>query len=188
MKNLSIKRAAAAIAVTGLASAGAIGGPATAAAGDAAPGPAGATIDMVQRGHGFSSLGFSGPRKINSGATLTIVNATDPAKVGPHTLTLVKRGKLPRTKKQMKRCEQTKGVCKAIARAHAFVPPDTINRPDVDVGRPGWDRSFGRRGDSWFTAAKGEQTSRVVAAKPGTTLYYFCVVHPFMTGKIKVVR
>lgn len=188
MKNLSIKRAGAAIAVTGLASVGAIGGSATGAAGDAAPRAAAATIDMVQSGHGFSSLGFSGPRKISSGATLTIVNATDPAKVGPHTFTLIKKGKLPRTKQQMKRCEQTKGVCKAIARAHEFVPPDTINRPDVDVGRTGWDRSFGKRGDSWFTPTEGEQTSRVVAAKPGTTLYYFCAVHPFMAGKVKVVR
>ncbi len=185
MKNLSIKRAGAAIAVTGLASVGTIGGSATAAAGDAVPRAATPTIDMVQRGH---SLGFSGPRRISSGATLAIVNTTDPAKVGPHTFTLIRKGKLPKTEKQMKRCEQAKGVCKDIARAHKFEPPDTINRPDVDVGKSGWDRSFGKRGDSWFTPTEGEQTSRVVAAKPGTTLYYFCAIHPFMTGKIKVVR
>lgn len=28
----------------------------------------------------------------------------------------------------------------------------------------------------------------LVSAKPGTTLYYFCAVHEWMQGKIKVIK
>ncbi len=145
-----------------------------------------AKIRMFVKG---KNLGFKGTRKVSAGAELSIVNRTDPQLVGPHTFTLIRKRKLPSTGKQMKRCEQGKGVCAAIARAHRYDPQTNIvHRPDVDVGKAGWDRSFGKRGDSWYTETDGERTSRVVSAKPGTTLYYFCVVHPFMQGKIKVVK
>ena len=47
-------------------------------------------------------------------------------------------------------------------------------------------KSFGKKGDSWFTPDKGTKQSRKVSAKAGKTLYFFCAVHPFMQGKIKV--
>lgn len=164
-----------------------IGGAAAASAGE---GPAKATgnakITMYLKGR---DLGFSGPRKISSGAELTIGNGTNPNKVGPHTFTLIRKRRLPETRNQMRNCEHGKTVCGAIAKAHRYDPrTNIVSKPDVDVGRTGWDRSFGKRGDSWYTETKGEKTSRVVSAKPGTTLYYFCVVHPFMQGKIKVVK
>jgi plastocyanin len=185
MKAQAIKRVGLILAAGGFASVGVAGGVATAAAGDPAAGAsANARVHMFQQG---KNLGFKGATKVSSGSTLTIVNKTDPQKIGPHTFTLIRKQKLPSTKRQMKRCEQTRGVCGDVAKAHEFVPPATINEPDVDVGKPGWDRSFGKRGDSWYTEQQGERTSRVISARPGTTLYYFCAVHPFMTGKIKVV-
>ena len=186
MKTRTLKRIGLTVAVGLLASVGVAGEVAAGSAGDRSAGPtANARIHMFQRG---KSLGFKGATRVSSGATLTIVNKTDPQKVGPHTFTLVRKRNVPLTKRQMKRCERTRGVCGDVAEAHQFEPPDTINKPDVDIGKPGWDRSFGKRGDSWFTPEKGERTSRVVSARPGTTLYYFCAVHPFMVGKIKVTR
>lgn len=164
-----------------------VGGVSAASAGDApAKRVSVATIDMYQKGR---DLGFSGPRRVSRGSELIIDNRTDPNNVGPHTFTLIRKRRLPTTRNQMKNCERNKGVCGKIAVAHEFDPKTfVVNKPDVDVGRLGWDRSFGKQGDSWYTETKGEQTSRIVSARPGTTLRYFCVVHPFMKGKIKVVK
>ena len=62
-----------------------------------------------------------------------------------------------------------------------------MGRPVVDSGKTGWDKSFGKKGDSWFAEAKGDKHSRKVTAKVGTTLTYFCAIHPNMVGKIKVI-
>lgn len=163
------------------------GGAAAASSGDAqSRGAASATITMYAKGR---DLGFSGPRQISRGSALDVVNATDPKKVGPHTFTLIRKRRLPTTRNQAKNCERLKSVCGKIATAHELDPKTfTINKPDVDVGKLGWDRPFGAEGDTWYTETDGEQTSRVVSARPGTTLRYFCVVHPFMKGKIKVVK
>jgi hypothetical protein len=56
----------------------------------------------------------------------------------------------------------------------------------VDVAAKGWDASFGKEGDTWYTETEGEDTARKVSAEPGSKLYYLCVVHPFMQGKINV--
>lgn len=146
-----------------------------------------ATITAFLKGN---EMGFKGPGKVKSGADLRIVSTTDPEKVGPHTFTLVKKRDLPETNKEMKDCEKLKSdLCKDIAKAHKANPENgTVKKPDVDVGKKGWDRSFGKKGDTWFVAQKGESTERRVTAKPGTTLHYFCVIHPFMQGKIKVVK
>jgi plastocyanin len=65
-----------------------------------------------------------------------------------------------------------------------------IHKPKVDVGKTGWDKSFGKTGDSWFTGEKrkGTKNTRKVSAAVGTTLYFMCAVHPGMQGKIKVVE
>ncbi len=146
-----------------------------------------AVVKMDVKG---KDLGFTGPKTVEAGQKLKIVNKTSPKKVGPHTFSLVKKKDLPTTNKQMKDCEKLKrGVCTNIAKAHKLDPATfTINKPDVDAGKKGWDKSFGKHGDSWYTQKKGEKTTRKVSAKPGKILYYFCAVHPFMVGKVKVVR
>jgi hypothetical protein len=156
------------------------------AAGKAADGNA-AKIKMITKG---KDLLFKGPRKIEAGAELDVINKTDPEQVGPHTFTLVKPEDLPETKKQMKDCEKLKSeFCMNIAEKHKVnLETFEIGKPSVEAGKKGWDKSFGNRGDSWFAEAKGESEARKVSAKPGTTLYYFCAVHPFMQGKIKVTK
>ena len=68
------------------------------------------------------------------------------------------------------------------------VNPPAVNKPRVEVGRKGWDNAFGKTGDSQFIPAAGGHNTRRVSANAGKTIHYFCLVHPFMQGKIKVVK
>lgn len=136
-------------------------------------------------------LFFKGPSTIERGTDLQIVNDSNPRKVGPHTFTVVKRKFLPGSKQEMKQCEKGKGVCGQVAAAHQYDPAtNKVNRPTVEVGKSGWDKAFTDKkiGDSWYTEKKGAKQTRTVKAKAGTKLFYVCVVHPFMQGKIKVVK
>jgi plastocyanin len=149
-----------------------------------------AEIDAVAQG---KNLLFEGDSTVEAGQKLTIVNKTNPKKVGPHTFTLVQKADRPSGKNQIKKCENIKlKICKRVFRAHKVGPPPDfpIGKPTVDNGKKGWDLAFNnkRNGDSWVTVAKNEKQSRKVTAKAGRTLYYFCLVHPFMQGKIKVVK
>jgi hypothetical protein len=180
----STKRRAALAIVTGATAAGLVvgSGPASAQY-DVGTGPK--TIKIVMKG---KNPVFKAPRRISAGQKLTIVNKTKAQKIGPHTFTLVKKALLPRTPKQIKKCANGKTkLCKNVSKAHKFTPPETIRKPNVDVGKTGWDKSFGKRGDTWFTPDRGTRERRKVSARAGKTLYFFCAVHPFMQGKIKVV-
>jgi hypothetical protein len=183
----STKRRIGLALVTGATTAGLVAGPGPASAQKDYTNPTGPrTIKIVMKG---KDPLFKGPKTISKGAKLTIVNTTKAKKIGPHTFTLVKKGLLPKTPKQMKKCANNKTkLCQNIAKAHKFTPPETIKKPNVDVGKKGWDKSFGKKGDTWFTPDKGTKETRKVTAKVGTTIHYMCAVHPFMQGKIKVVR
>jgi hypothetical protein len=169
--------AIAAIGATGIVSAGAT-------AGKADHGKT-AKIKMVVKGE---DLFFKGPKKVEAGTKLDVINKTDPQKIGPHTFTLVEKENLPKTKKQVKDCEKFKSeFCLGIVEDHKVdLKTGKIGKPSIDVGEKGWDKSYGKRGDSWVAEAEGDSQTRKVSAKAGTTLYYFCVVHPFMQGKLKV--
>jgi hypothetical protein len=131
---------------------------------------------------------FTGPKRVSSGERLTVVNKTAPRKIGPHTLSLVKQGKLPKGKKERRNCFNG-GICLTIAKAHEFNPQtEKIGKDKVEVGTKGWDKAFGKRGDSWYTEKKGAKHGRRVVAAPGTTLYFLCAVHPGMQRKIRVVE
>lgn len=143
-----------------------------------------ATISMELKG---KDLFFAGPTSIKSGDELQILNNTDPKKIGPHTFSLVKKKLLPDLDKQAIKDCYKEGVCLQIAKAHKFdFQNDTIGRRLVRAGKEGWDKSFGKRGDSWVAEQEGDTFSQKVSAPPGTTLFYLCDIHPFMQGKIKV--
>lgn len=144
-----------------------------------------ATITMELEG---KNVFFDGPSSIDSGQELAIVNNTNPRQIGPHTFTLVEKSELPKSKQEIKDCEKFKAeFCLRILEAHKVnLKKETIGKPSVDVGKTGWDRSFGKKGDSWVAQTEGEEEDRVVSAKPGTKLFYFCLVHPVMQGKLKV--
>ena len=150
-----------------------------------------ATITMKLKGKGKSAVPyFTGPKTVAHGAKLKIVNDTAPKAIGPHTFSLVKAGLVPKGAKAQSKCageNALTGLCLTIAKAHEVdLKTFKVSKPIVETGRTGWDTSFGKTGDSWYTETKGEKTSRIVTAKAGTTLTYFCAVHPNMVGKIKV--
>ena len=162
-------------------------------AGAAAPAAAQPADDYYDIGTGpvtirMSNAGkrsfFSGPARVSRGAKLTIRNVSKPAKVGPHTFSLVRPKLIPRTKRQIRFCQ----LCRTIATAQKFdAKTMKINKPTLDVGGKGWNAPFGKVGDSWYVERKGASQTRRVTAKVGTTLTYFCAVHPRMKGTIKVV-
>lgn len=133
---------------------------------------------------------FSGPATIEQGTELKVVNRSNPKRVGPHTFSIVKRKFLPTTKKEGKQCF-SKGICGPIAVAHEFDPKTgKVAKRTVEIGKSGWDKAFSldHPGDSWYTGKENQQQTRTVSAKPGTKLFFICAVHPFMQGKITVVK
>lgn len=162
----------------------------TAGAASAQDGPAkGVTNTIEIKGKNEKRLHFAGPKTVPPLSSLEIVNKTKVQKVGPHTFTLVTDDALPKTKTQIKKCGKIElPVCVQAFGAHQ-VDPETfeVGQPNVESGAPGWDTPFtsDTDGDSWYTETKGETTSRVVST-PEDQLRYFCLVHPFMNGKVKV--
>ena len=124
-----------------------------------------AKIKMEVKGKGkHADLFFQGPNKVEKGSKLKIINKTLPSKVGPHTFTLVKQNRLPKSKKAIKDCENLKlAVCVNAFKAHE-VDPNTfeVNKPKVEVGKKGWDKSFGKTGDSVFLGTQGAHNTRKV--------------------------
>jgi plastocyanin len=112
---------------------------------------------------------------VRSGSTVIVKNRSRTQ--DPHTLSLVTKRGLP-TGFSAKGCPQ----CGPLMQAHqADQQTGQVGVPLVDVGAAGFDRP----GDSQFIPPK-RGISFKVTAKKGTTLYYFCVVHPWMQGEIKV--
>jgi hypothetical protein len=162
----------------------AVGGAASA---DTASKRATAKITMEKDGR---NLLFAGPETVEKGAKLKIENLTSPRKVGPHTFTLVKKGALPSSRNEFKKCARFElPVCAKILKAHE-VDPKTfeVGKAEVDNGKKGWDAAFSRarKGDSWYTERKNDTDARKVSADQGKTLHFFCLIHPDMQGKIKV--
>jgi len=123
---------------------------------------------------------------VDSGSTLTF--SFGDKEDEDHTLTILPKAELPRTAAQINQCEPCK-----IARGHLKNPNDladalTAKTPFVhwtlDKGRPGLDTA----GDSLAIESGGAHrtNSAIVSAAPGTVLYFVCVVHPWMQGKIIV--
>ena len=123
---------------------------------------------------------------VRSGGTITIVNLA--ASDGPHTFSVVRKSDLPRTVNQINNCT----ICQTIAREHGanpnsntppkflFVENGTGTNTAPNVDRPG---------DSAFVApTQNAKVTLKVTAKPGTTLYFMCAVHPWMQAKLIVQK
>jgi hypothetical protein len=145
------------------------------------------TITMEKQGR---DLFFVAPDSVEKGAKLKIENLTNPNRVGPHTFTLVKKSALPSSNNEFKKCgEGELPVCAKVFKAHEFDPKTfEVGKANVDAGKKGWDASFSnrRKGDSWYSDEKNQTESRKVKAEAGKKFRFFCVIHPFMQGKIKV--
>jgi hypothetical protein len=147
------------------------------------------TIDMRDVN---GALAFVGPKTVTEGDQLRIVNSTNPKKVGPHTISLVTQGSLPKTKSARQKCFTPNHICQAIANWHGVKGegPPTIN--PAKAGAEGWDTegSNSRNGDSWFTGKQGqsfEQQVTVDASAGPRTIHFICAIHPWMQGSVKVL-
>ena len=134
-------------------------------------------------------LDFFGADSVEKGQKLEIVNKTSVGEIGPHTFTLVKP-KLINSGEKRKRCEQFRGkLCPNILEA-----PRSVRRRTSRSEGPIWTGASGlghgvhqgAKGDSSFTDERGATETRKVKAEVGKTLGYFCVVHPFMRGRLEV--
>ncbi len=187
MSKRSKFRAAGAATLVAVAGAAAVAVPSSEAQYNNPPSPV--TITMKAKGKKFR---FNGPSKVQAGAKLTFVMKDNPRKTGPHTASLVDPAGVP-AKSDRKACENLEfPLCAAIAKAHkvefAEGGPPTIGAPDVDKGKTGWDKAFGKKGDTWYTETKGAKETRKVLAKAGSKITFFCVVHPTMVKTLKVTK
>ncbi|HEU4392671.1 MAG TPA: hypothetical protein VFR04_03430 [Solirubrobacterales bacterium] len=140
------------------------------------------------------ALKFVAPTSVHQGDELTVLNETDPHKVGPHTFSLVTKGSLPKTPGARKSCFTPKHICMSIAKWHGFNPKtERITVNPVKAGPEGWSTlgDNAKKGDSWFTgeSKKGTSITQQVTADPATTptIYFLCAVHPWMQGQATVL-
>lgn len=141
-------------------------------------------------------LRFVAPASVVQGEELTVVNQTDPRKIGPHTFSLVTKGSLPKTPNARKLCFAKGHICRAIARWHGVKGNGPVKENPAEAGLPGWDTlgNNNRKGDSWFTGNKpGSSFSQPVTFSPpvtagvtNTRIYFLCAIHPWMQGSTVV--
>lgn len=126
---------------------------------------------------------------VRSGGTLRIVNLA--ASEGPHTFSVVRKKDLPRTIGQMNSCLNPGHICFKYAQAHGADPstngPPKFQYTDNFTGQ-NTPVNVNSVGDSGVTGPgrKGEHITLKVTAKKGTTLYFMCVIHPWMQAKVVV--
>jgi plastocyanin len=107
---------------------------------------------------------------------------------GPHTLTIVNKKDLPKTAAAAFNCK----ICNKLGAAHGADPnsdaPPKFQFLENGVGENGTVPVLDRPGDSgvFATNKKGEKISFKVGAKKGKTLYFMCLIHPWMQGQIRV--
>jgi plastocyanin len=139
----------------------------------------------IQSGFRYSP----GTLNVKSGSQITFEYGDSEQEA--HTLTIVPKAVLPQTLAQINNCM----ACR-IALPHLkspMAPPGPTNPVAhwiLHAGKPASNANQGlsTTGDSIAIQPGGphKQISIKVTAKPGTTLYYFCALHPWMQGQIKV--
>jgi plastocyanin len=132
----------------------------------------------IQDGNHFAP----GTITVKPGTTIKLVNRSKDG--APHSLSLLKASALPRTMAAIMECP----MCGPLLAAHQADPSTgQVGVPVYDTGAPGFDTMGDAKtaGDSIFLPPHGKVTFKVTAAK-GTTLHYFCAIHPWMQGTIKV--
>jgi hypothetical protein len=122
---------------------------------------------------------------VRSGGTVHVVNGD--GSEGPHTFTVLKRRDVPKTLRTLFSCR----ACAKLTRAHG-ADPDTEAPPRFPFLENGVGQQtppqLDRPGDSGVTGSgrKGESIDFHVSARAGTTLYFICLIHPWMQSKLLV--
>ena len=110
---------------------------------------------------------------IKSGGTLTVADKTGQ----PHTFSLVTKKQLPKTLDQIGTCD----ICNTIGAGHQLDQNGNPTVLTVDADGQGFDQP----GDSQVILPK-KSVKLKITAKKGSTLYYMCIIHPWMQGKVTV--
>ena len=178
------------VVVTSVALLVAVIGPSLASGSGAGASSALPTITI--KGSSEKTLRFVGPKTINEGEELEIVNQTDPRKVGPQTFSLVEASAIPKTKAQRESCDKKGGICKAIMGWHGVKGNGSAKTVVVESGEEGWDTEGGlkAKGDSWFAGKKGAAFGQRVtpgATAAPITLTFMSAFDPSLHGKITVL-
>ncbi len=122
---------------------------------------------------------------VRSGGIVHVVNGD--GSEGPHTFTVLAKKDVPKTAKTLFNCK----ACNKLTKAHGADPeteaPPTFPFLENGVGQA-TPPSLDRPGDSGVTGEgkKGESIDFTVTAKAGTTLYFICLIHPWMQSKVEV--
>jgi plastocyanin len=129
----------------------------------------------------FSDLRFSpGHTTLRSGDQLTLSH--DDKTPEPHTLTIVNASELPSDVEGVFGCGAPGTVCDDVFSTVGPQITDESKSQFVNVaGGSGLD---GRLDTLWLPA--GTSITVPVTAPSGTTLSYFCAIHPWMQGSITV--
>jgi hypothetical protein len=153
-----------------------------------------ATANTILMKGGKGGLRFEGPKTIVAGEDLKVLNKTNPRQVGPHTLSLVTKGSLPKTPKARQLCFTPKHICMSIAKWHGVKGNGPVKFNPAEAGAAGWDTlgNLNKTGDSWFTGESKAGTSIVQPVSVDTSagpsrLYFLCAIHPEMQGSINVL-
>ena len=124
---------------------------------------------------------------VKSGGTLHLVDSI--IDEGPHTMTVVAKKDLPKNAAQTNPCK----VCDKVSAAMGVDPNNQEAPPKFFFLENGTGSSappsVDRPGDSALIGPgekPGESVDVKVTAKKGTTLYFMCIIHPQMQGKIQV--
>ena len=178
------------VAVASVALLVAVLGPSLASGSSAGSSSALPTITI--KGSSEKTLHFVGPKTINEGEELEIVNQTDPRKVGPQTFSLVEASLIPKTEAQRESCDKKGHICKAIMGWHGVKGNGSAKTVLVEAGEEGWDTEGGlkAKGDSWFAGKKGATIGQRVTA--GATaapvkLTFMSAFDPSLHGSITVL-
>jgi len=141
--------------------------------------------DVLQPGQFIKNNFRFAPRNItvHSGDVVRWVDR-DRSAEDPHTVTIARRSDLPQNIAQLNACYEPGALCAETIEAHDpgsdFAPPFNFR---VNRGGPG----LNTRGDSLLFAGPFNQAIQArVTAPAGRTLYYLCVIHPWMQGSIAV--
>jgi hypothetical protein len=120
---------------------------------------------------------------VRSGEKLKVVDADNEG--DPHVLAIALPKDLPKTS----------GLAPSNPIFRLIGPKLLKNPNNPQAGFKAFQSNAGRNGlnqegDSLVVVPKGPHKTATwfVSAKPGTTLHYFCAVHPWMQGVIKVVK
>jgi len=119
--------------------------------------------------------------QVKSGGTLTIVNK---AHDGPHTFSIVAKGDLPKTTKQMNECS----ICQKIGEQFGITDPNSEAPPEHNYTEDGVAQddpaNFDKPGDSVFVGPNpGDKATAKITAQKRTKRYFMCAIHRWMQGK-----